>query len=81
MIFLLNGLARAAAGDFDPAMLRERQVAALAELGRSNKVIAYELGLGHSTVRVLLARAAGKPGVKTRIGLVKRVRSHLKSAW
>ncbi|MEO6095410.1 MAG: helix-turn-helix transcriptional regulator [Fibrobacteria bacterium] len=41
---------------------RERQVAALAELGRSNKVIAYELGLGHSTVRVLLARAAGKPG-------------------
>jgi DNA-binding CsgD family transcriptional regulator len=59
---------------------RERQVAALAELGRSNKVIAYELGLGHSTVRVLLARAAAKLGVSTRVDLVNRIRSLLKTA-
>jgi len=53
---------------------RERQVAALAELGRSNKFIAYELGLGHSTVRVLLARAAAKLGVRTRIDLINLIR-------
>jgi ATP/maltotriose-dependent transcriptional regulator MalT len=42
-----------------PARLseREQQVAALAALGRSNKLIAYELGLAHPTVRVLMARA------------------------
>jgi len=49
---------------------RERQVAALASLRRSNKVIAYELGLAHSTVRVLLARAAAKLGVGSREELV-----------
>ncbi|MEO6097231.1 MAG: helix-turn-helix transcriptional regulator [Fibrobacteria bacterium] len=59
---------------------RERQVSALAELGRSNKVIAYELGLGHSTVRVLLARAASKLGVGTRGDLVNRIRSLLTAA-
>jgi DNA-binding NarL/FixJ family response regulator len=35
---------------------REQQVLALAHLGRSNKVIAYELGIAHATVRVLVAR-------------------------
>jgi DNA-binding CsgD family transcriptional regulator len=54
---------------------RERQVASFAELGRSNKEIAYELGLGHSTVRVLLARAASKLQVHTRAELIARVRS------
>jgi DNA-binding CsgD family transcriptional regulator len=38
--------------------LREQQVATLATLGRSNKLIAYELGLAAATVRVLMARAA-----------------------
>jgi DNA-binding CsgD family transcriptional regulator len=60
-----------------PARLseRERQVAALAALGRSNKLIAYELGLAHPTVRVLMARACAKLGAKTRIELIEKQRS------
>jgi DNA-binding CsgD family transcriptional regulator len=53
---------------------RERQVVALAALGRTNKLIAYELGLAHSTVRVLMARACGKLGARTRNELVNRRR-------
>ena len=45
---------------------REKQVVALAGMGQHNKLIAYNLGISHSTVRVLLARAAGKLGVSTR---------------
>lgn len=45
---------------------REHQVLTQAHLGHSNKVIAYELGLSHATVRVLLHRAARKLGVGTR---------------
>ncbi len=45
---------------------RERQVVTAAAGGRSNKVIAYELGLAHSTVRVLLARAAQRLGATSR---------------
>jgi DNA-binding NarL/FixJ family response regulator len=40
-----------------PLSDREKQVVALASLGRSNKLIAYELGIAHATVRVLFARA------------------------
>jgi DNA-binding NarL/FixJ family response regulator len=58
-----------------PLSSRERQVASLADLGHSNKLIAYELGLAHSTVRVLLARAAAKMGVRTRSELIARVRA------
>jgi DNA-binding CsgD family transcriptional regulator len=39
---------------------RERQIAAYAELGQSNKLIAYQLGLSTSTVAVHLARARAK---------------------
>jgi DNA-binding NarL/FixJ family response regulator len=39
---------------------RERQVVAYADLGQSNKLIAYQLGLSVSTVAVLLARAREK---------------------
>jgi len=48
----------------DPRALteRERQVVAYADLGQSNKLIAYELGLSASTVGVLLARARAKLG-------------------
>jgi hypothetical protein len=44
---------------------RERQVLAYAELGHSDKLIAYSLGLSRSTVATLLARARRKlgPGV------------------
>jgi DNA-binding CsgD family transcriptional regulator len=57
-----------------PARLsqRERQVVALASLGRTNKLIAYELGLAQSTVRVLMARAGAKLGATSRHQLVAR---------
>jgi DNA-binding CsgD family transcriptional regulator len=45
---------------------RETQVVAYASLGHHNKLIAYELGLAASTVRVLLTRAARKLGTTTR---------------
>ncbi len=50
---------------------RERQVLAYAKLGHHNKLIAYELGIADSTVRVLLARASNKLGVKTRDELLR----------
>jgi DNA-binding CsgD family transcriptional regulator len=49
---------------------REREVVRQAVLGLSNKVIAYNTGLAHSTVRVLLARAAAKLGARSRAELV-----------
>lgn len=49
---------------------REREVVRLACLGKENKLIAYELGLAHSTVKTLLARAARKLGVRTRSALL-----------
>jgi DNA-binding CsgD family transcriptional regulator len=60
-----------------PAALsaREQQVVSLAAHGRSNKLIAYELGLAHSTVRVLMARASLKLGTTTRAELIARQRS------
>ena len=50
-----------------PARLtaRERQVVALYRLGADAKLIAYELGLAHATVRVLLSRAAHRLGVRS----------------
>lgn len=50
--------------------LRERQILAFAGLGYSNKLIAYELGISHSTVKVLLSRAAAKLGVTSRQEMV-----------
>ena len=46
----------------DPRALteRERQIVAYADLGQSNKLIAYQLGLSASTVAVHLARAREK---------------------
>ncbi|MEZ4393868.1 MAG: LuxR C-terminal-related transcriptional regulator [Polyangiales bacterium] len=57
-----------------PLSERERQVARAAALGHSNKLIAYELGLGVSTVATLLARARRKLGATGRVDLVRRVR-------
>lgn len=45
---------------------REHQVLTQAHLGHSTKIIAYELGISDSTVRVLLHRAAQKLGASTR---------------
>jgi DNA-binding CsgD family transcriptional regulator len=53
---------------------RERQIVALAALGRSNKLIAYELGLAHATVRVLMARAGAKLQAHSRPELIERFR-------
>jgi DNA-binding NarL/FixJ family response regulator len=55
---------------------RELQVLAAAAIGQTNKVIAYELGLSDSTVRVLLARSAKKLGVKKRVELVALYLAH-----
>jgi DNA-binding CsgD family transcriptional regulator len=45
---------------------REQQVIASAAVGRSNKEIAYELGISYATVRVLIARACRRLGVRSR---------------
>jgi len=45
---------------------REHQIMTQAHLGHTDKVIAYELGLAPSTVRVLLHRASRKLGASTR---------------
>lgn len=59
---------------------REQQVANLAALGRSNKVIAYELGIAHSTVRVLLGRACARLGAQTRNELIARLNEREEAA-
>lgn len=51
---------------------REHAVLTQAHMGHSNKVIAYELGLSDSTVRVLLHRAARKLGASTRQDMIAR---------
>ncbi len=45
---------------------RERQIVLHAALGFTNKQIAYALGISDTTVRVLMARAANRMGVRTR---------------
>lgn len=44
---------------------REHQVVGLLLLGWTPKVVAYELGIAHSTVRVLVSRALAKLGART----------------
>lgn len=55
--------------------LRERQIVGYASLGHDNKVIAYDLGIAHNTVKVLMARAAAKLGVKSRTDLISYYRA------
>jgi len=50
---------------------REQQVVALAALGHTNKLIAYELGLQTSTVAAYLVTACSKLGVSSRGELVR----------
>ena len=45
---------------------REQQVVVSAAIGRSAKETAYELGISHSTARVLLSRAYSRLGVRSR---------------
>ena len=51
---------------------REQEVVAFAAMGQHNKLIAYNLGIAHSTVRVLIARAARKLGAHSRRELIRR---------
>lgn len=53
---------------------RERQVVACAAMGHSNKLIAYDLGLSTGSVSAVLARAAKKLGVSSRIALIRAYR-------
>jgi DNA-binding CsgD family transcriptional regulator len=53
----------------DGLTARERQVVALYRLGADPKLIAYELGLADSTIRVLLGRAARRLGISKPRGL------------
>ncbi len=55
----------------DTLSQRETQVMSLLLLGRTPKLVAYELGIAHSTVRVLVSRAL----VKLRAKTVKQVRA------
>jgi len=50
---------------------RELEVLTHAAQGLTNKVIAYELGIAASTVRVLLHRVAGKLGVRGRAAAIR----------
>ncbi len=61
---------QARSGGLDRLTDRERQVVLQATLGHTNKEIAYALGLSNSTVRVLMARAAARFGVRTRVELL-----------
>jgi DNA-binding CsgD family transcriptional regulator len=56
---------------------RERQAAALVARGHSNKLIAFELRIAHSTVGVLLHRAAKKLGTTTRAQLAAAMRAQI----
>jgi DNA-binding CsgD family transcriptional regulator len=49
---------------------RERQIVTLAAAGQHNKLIAYNLGISHSTVRVLMARAAKRISARSREELI-----------
>lgn len=60
----------------DPRALtaRERAVVHLAVLGKSNKLIAYELGLSTSTVATYLSWAMRKLRVTSRVELIRLAR-------
>lgn len=59
-----------------PLSKRESQVVALASMGRSNKAIAYELGVAQGTVAALLRRARKKLGATGYGDLMLKLASH-----
>ncbi|CAN5280170.1 hypothetical protein BH09MYX1_BH09MYX1_45380 [soil metagenome] len=52
---------------------RERQVVSYLALGHSPKAVSYELGIAHSTVRVLVSRALVELGVESVAELIRGV--------
>jgi DNA-binding CsgD family transcriptional regulator len=71
--FLLAMDNRAKPPSIELLSAREREVVLQALRGQDNKAIANALGLAHSTVRVLLARAAAKASVRTRRALLEKM--------
>jgi DNA-binding NarL/FixJ family response regulator len=66
---------REAAGDgLSVLSPRERQVVGFVAQGRSNKSVAYELGISQSTVSVLVCRASARLGVRSRRELIAKAR-------
>lgn len=59
---------------------REREVVLQAVSGHDNKTIAANLGVAHSTVRVLVQRAATKIGASSRRELVERAAKYFDGA-
>jgi DNA-binding CsgD family transcriptional regulator len=59
--------------------LRESEIVGLAATGLSNKEIAFDLGIAHATVKVLIHRAATRLGLTTRQDLVERYRDRSRS--
>jgi DNA-binding NarL/FixJ family response regulator len=58
---------------------RETQVLGFIRGGHTNKVIAFELGVAWSTVRVLVHRISRKMGVRTRAELVRLLQGEARS--
>lgn len=54
-----------------PLSAREREIVELAAVGRSNKVIAFDLGIAPSTVAGHLTKAAAKLGAASRVELLQ----------
>ena len=72
LIAMRNEAAGARIATLNP---REAQIAALVALGRSSKLIAYELGLSESTVSRDLSSAMQKLGITSRAALAKQLAS------
>jgi DNA-binding CsgD family transcriptional regulator len=60
---------------------REHEVVMRGLRGEHNKLIAHEMGLAHSTVRVLFWRAATKLGVGSRSELLAMLRRSAASTF
>ncbi|HXX68417.1 MAG TPA: helix-turn-helix transcriptional regulator [Polyangiaceae bacterium] len=71
-LFVLAVDNREGASGLDLLSPREREVVLSALHGKLNKLIAFEMGLAQSTVRVLIARAAAKLGVSSRAALLRK---------
>ncbi len=62
--------------EIDPLTPRERTVAVLAAGGDRTSAIAAQLGISEATVKSHLARAYRKLGVRSRVELAARIRTH-----
>lgn len=58
-----------------PLTAREREILSHAAMDKTNKQIAYELGVTAATVRVLLARGAQKLGARRRSEAIEKFRA------